>query len=146
MEQGAEETVRGLGVVQGAVRLLQLDSQQVGQHPQAVSLGVGQKDAGKLERVEGFVFEQLGVAAQKAQVELYAVADDGPLAGEAGQAGEHVVQAGCASHVVVADAGQLGDLAWDGAARVDKGSKDVQRLVVAESDRADLDDGVAVGV
>ena len=74
------------------------------------------------------------------------MADDGPLADEADQAGQHVVQARCAGHVLVTDAGQFGDLAGNGTAGVDEGGEGIQHLVIAELDCADLGDGVTVGV
>ncbi len=84
-EEGAEEALRGLGVVQRSMGVLYFDPHHLGQRPQAVPLGVWDEYAGQLERVERFILEQLGVTAQKVQVEPHAMADDGVLADEAGQ-------------------------------------------------------------
>ena len=145
-EKGAEKAIGSLGVVQRPVRMFLFDSQHLRQRVQAIPLGMRDEHAGQLECVEQFVLKQQGVRAQEFQIEPDAVADDGTLANETGQPGQHAVQTGCAGHIVVADAGQFGDLERNRPARIDERGEGVQHFIFAELDRSDLSDGIPVGV
>ncbi len=142
LAQNAEQLPGGLRVVERAMLLGRGDAEVGDQAGEAVGRPGRDQDRCKLPGVEARVFEEQAAVAEKAQIELDVVADDGQAADKSLERAGELLEPGLADDILVADAGQQGDFIGDGPAGVDERGEGLDRLSITVFDGANLDDRV----
>jgi MoxR-like ATPase len=141
-----EDLVRRLRVVKSTMRGRNWDAELRRQRSQSVTGGGRQEHGRHIQRVVRLVELEQTLASQERQVETDVVSNQRMVADELGQIAEHLGHTrGAFDHLVV-NAGQFGNEGRDGAARVDQRGPLILDPRPAEAHRADLDDGVALGI